>query len=131
MPSPNRSLPGLWSLLVAGLVGLLALGGGWWLGQRVMLPPEQPPPAGLVVVEPGQALPPMTLPYLTGADLVQQVRQAGSTIPAITITGYGRENALDKLHTLSNAYVLGKPFSGNELARLLGRAIRSSQHPQA
>ena len=34
MPSPNRSLPGLWSLLVAGLVGLLALGGGWWLGQR-------------------------------------------------------------------------------------------------
>jgi tetratricopeptide (TPR) repeat protein len=34
MPSPNRSLPGLWPLLAAGLVGLLALGGGWWLGQR-------------------------------------------------------------------------------------------------
>lgn len=34
MPSPNRSLPGLRPLLAAGLVALLALGGGWWLGQR-------------------------------------------------------------------------------------------------
>jgi tetratricopeptide (TPR) repeat protein len=34
MPTPNRSLPGLWSLLAAALVGLVALGGGWWLGQR-------------------------------------------------------------------------------------------------
>jgi hypothetical protein len=34
MPSPNRSLNGLWSLLAVSLVGILALGGGWWLGQR-------------------------------------------------------------------------------------------------
>ncbi len=34
MPSPNRSLNGLWSLLAIGLVGILALGGGWWLGHR-------------------------------------------------------------------------------------------------
>jgi tetratricopeptide (TPR) repeat protein len=34
MPSTPRSLPGLWSLLAALLVGALALGGGWWLGRR-------------------------------------------------------------------------------------------------
>lgn len=34
MPSPNRSLNGLWSLLAVGLVGILALAGGWWLGHR-------------------------------------------------------------------------------------------------
>ncbi len=34
MPSPNRSLNGLWSLLAVSLVGVLALGGGWWLGHR-------------------------------------------------------------------------------------------------
>ncbi len=67
----------------------------------------------------------LTMPHLTGADLVQKLRETGSTIPAIIITGYGRENALEKLHTLSNTYVLGKPFSGEELARLVGRAIRA------
>ncbi|KFN45544.1 TlpA disulfide reductase family protein [Arenimonas metalli] len=51
-----------WSAIA--VLGLVSAGLGWWLGQRVMLPPEQPPPAGLVVVEPGQALPPMALPYL-------------------------------------------------------------------
>ncbi|HEX4853097.1 TlpA disulfide reductase family protein [Arenimonas sp.] len=48
------------------VLGLVSAGLGWWLGQRVMLPPEQPPPAGLVLVEPGQALPPLSLPYLAG-----------------------------------------------------------------
>ncbi len=73
----------------------------------------------------------LTMPHLTGADLIQRIRDTGSTIPAIVITGYGRENALEKLHTLSNTYVLGKPFSGEELARLLGRALRSAArvHP--
>ncbi|WP_221030112.1 ATP-binding protein [Actomonas aquatica] len=71
----------------------------------------------------------LTMPHLTGADLVQRLRERGSTIPAIVITGYGRENALEKLHTLSNTYVLGKPFSGEELARLLGRALRGDSTP--
>lgn len=48
------------------VLGAVSAGLGWWLGQRVMLPPEQPPPAGLVVVGLGQALPPMSLPYLSG-----------------------------------------------------------------
>lgn len=66
----------------------------------------------------------LTMPHLTGADLIQELRNLGSQIPALIITGYGRENALEKLHTLSNTYVLGKPFSGEELTRLLGRALR-------
>ena len=34
MPSSSRRLTGLWSLLAAITIGGLALGGGWWLGQR-------------------------------------------------------------------------------------------------
>ena len=68
----------------------------------------------------------LTMPHLSGADLIHRIRELGSTIPAIVITGYGRENALERLHTLSNTYVLGKPFAGEELARLLGRAIRAN-----
>ncbi|WP_216904771.1 lipopolysaccharide assembly protein LapB [Synechococcus sp. CCY 9618] len=34
MPSSNRSLPGLRALLATIVVAVLALGGGWWLGQR-------------------------------------------------------------------------------------------------
>lgn len=51
-----------WGAIV--VLGGLSAGLGWWLGHRTMLPAEQPVPAGLEVVEPGQALPPMALPYL-------------------------------------------------------------------
>ncbi|MFY2762800.1 TlpA family protein disulfide reductase [Arenimonas sp. MALMAid1274] len=37
---------------------------GAWLAKRVLLPPENPPPPGLVVVAPGQALPELQLPDL-------------------------------------------------------------------
>lgn len=47
---------------IAALV-LVAGGLGWWIGLRVHAP-EQPPPPGLVVVEPGQPLPPLSLPGL-------------------------------------------------------------------
>ncbi len=67
----------------------------------------------------------LTMPFITGTDLIQKIRDSGSSIPAIVITGYGRENALERLHTLSNTYVLGKPFAGEDLARLLGRALRT------
>lgn len=41
---------------------------GWWLGQRVLVPAERPPPPGIVVVAPGEAVPVFTLADLaTGA----------------------------------------------------------------
>jgi len=70
----------------------------------------------------------LTMPNLTGADLIQELRETGSRIPAIVITGYGRDGALEKLRQLSRCYVLPKPFSGDELARALACVIRN-QHP--
>ena len=56
-----------WTAIV--VLGAISAGLGWWLGQRALMPAEQPPPAGLVVVATGEALPPMSLPYLSGDGL--------------------------------------------------------------
>lgn len=52
---------------------IAALGGlsawlGVWVGHRVMTPAEQPPPPGLVEVQPGQALPALTLADLRSGE---------------------------------------------------------------
>jgi len=43
---------------------------GVWVGQRVMMPAEQPPPPGLVEVQPGQALPAIVLADLRSGEPV-------------------------------------------------------------
>jgi len=53
-----------WGAIV--VLGAISAGLGWWLGHRAMMPAEQPPPPGLVVVKRGEALPPMSLPFLAG-----------------------------------------------------------------
>ena len=63
----------------------------------------------------------LTMPFMTGADLVQEIRAIASNIPAIVITGYGRENALTKLRSLPHCWVLSKPFSSDELGGMLNR----------
>jgi PAS domain S-box-containing protein len=61
----------------------------------------------------------LTMPHLTGLDLIQRIRSAGTMLPAIIITGYGRDAGGAKLTALPRCQVLNKPFSGEDLARLL------------
>lgn len=61
----------------------------------------------------------LTMPRLTGADLIMQIRSRGWLIPAVIITGYPTEAVRSNLQALPRCLVLPKPFSGDDLARAL------------
>lgn len=68
MAARERPGPGEW-LGWGGIVllGALCAGLGWWLGERLLWPPEQPPPPGLQVVAEGERVPAdLVLPALRG-----------------------------------------------------------------
>jgi len=67
----------------------------------------------------------LTMPHLTGLDLLRQVRLLRPAMPMVIITGYGRELTGVKLDTIAHSVVLHKPFSGEELGRAL-RAVLDS-----
>jgi thiol-disulfide isomerase/thioredoxin len=55
-----------WGAIV--LLGGVCAGLGWWLGQRVLWPAEQPPPPGVSVVKVGEPMPAWTFAALDGGD---------------------------------------------------------------
>jgi signal transduction histidine kinase/CheY-like chemotaxis protein/streptogramin lyase len=63
----------------------------------------------------------LTMPGLTGEELIEQCRAAGANLPAVIITGYGA----DALKNLPRCAMIAKPFKGDDLVRalagLLGR----------
>ena len=63
----------------------------------------------------------LTMPGLTGEELIEQCRAAGANLPAVIITGYGA----DALKNLPRCVMIAKPFKGDNLVRalagLLGR----------
>jgi PAS domain S-box-containing protein len=65
----------------------------------------------------------LTMPHLTGADLIQQIRSRGWLIPAVIITGYGGDTLNAKLGLLPRCLVLQKPFTGEDLARALDQVL--------
>lgn len=65
----------------------------------------------------------LTMPHMTGVDLIQRVRALGRVIPAVIVTGYGRDAGGAKLATLPNCQVLYKPFSGEDLVRILNSVL--------
>jgi PAS domain S-box-containing protein len=65
----------------------------------------------------------LTMPHLTGIELIQRIRALGHDIPAVIITGYGRDAGGAKLAALPVCEVLYKPFGGEELARTLNSVM--------
>jgi PAS domain S-box-containing protein len=68
----------------------------------------------------------MTMPKLTGLDLIQQVRAAGSAVPVILMSGFNK--ALGELRTelLGRTQLISKPFDAVDLAQALGRLLARS-----
>ncbi|MES1196090.1 MAG: response regulator, partial [Steroidobacter sp.] len=64
----------------------------------------------------------MTMPHFTGLELINQIRALGLMIPAIIITGYSEEISMQR-DLLTNISLLGKPFSGEELAQALAQIL--------
>jgi len=71
----------------------------------------------------------LTMPGLTGAELVQQCRAAGADVPTVVITGYGTDSVHTALRSLPRCVVLSKPFDGDELARGLHRLLGKNHLP--
>jgi len=61
----------------------------------------------------------LTMPGLTGVDLIRAVRSAGANIPAVVMTGNSAAVPGEKLAELERVVLLEKPFSGEDLARSL------------
>lgn len=69
----------------------------------------------------------LTMPHLTGIDLVQHCRAAGVDRPVVIITGYGTESLQTTLQALARCKVLSKPFEGDDLARMLHRVLHDRE----
>ncbi len=79
----------------------------------------------------------LTMPHLTGLDLVGEVRSVRKNLPAIILTGYGDESTRARISSLPLCALLQKPFSGEDLALLLSQLITRrggsndpSDHPE-
>ena len=66
----------------------------------------------------------LTMPDLTGLELIKQIRAHGREIPAVIITGYGSESVRASLDALPCCIVVQKPFSGDELATALDQVLK-------
>jgi CheY-like chemotaxis protein len=69
----------------------------------------------------------LTMPHLTGVELIEKLRETSPKLPAIVISGYNRNLASTKLTSISNLAVLMKPFTGEELARSLHLLLRERE----
>lgn len=71
----------------------------------------------------------LTMPRLSGVELVEQCRAAGATMPVTIITGYGTDELQATLQTFTHCKVLSKPFEGDDLARMVHRMLQDETTP--
>jgi len=69
----------------------------------------------------------LTMPHMTGVELIRQLHERGIDLPTLIITGYNLNAARADLATLPKCLVLNKPFAGEELAQALHRAISGAR----
>ena len=69
----------------------------------------------------------LTMPHMTGVELIRRLNEQNIFLPTLIITGYNLHSARADLATLPNCLVLKKPFTGDELAQSLHRAMSSAQ----
>ncbi|HET7536212.1 MAG TPA: ATP-binding protein, partial [Candidatus Didemnitutus sp.] len=65
----------------------------------------------------------LTMPRLTGLDLLHEFRSLRPEVPVIITTGYGHQLTPEKLDAIPRCTVLPKPFSSEDLARVLGTML--------
>lgn len=71
----------------------------------------------------------LTMPKLSGVELVERCRAAGATLPIMIITGYGTDELQTTLQTFTRCKVLSKPFDGDDLARMTHSMLHGTTPP--
>jgi PAS domain S-box-containing protein len=72
----------------------------------------------------------LTMPGMTGVDLIRQIRAAGIHLPAVIITGRQSDLSGEWLAETRDVAVLPKPFAGEDLARAV-RSVLPDPPPSA
>ena len=68
----------------------------------------------------------LTMPHLTGHDLIHSLRSAGITTPVVLMSGFCNEGLTeDGIGELGRTILLTKPFNGDDLARAVRQALTS------
>jgi CheY-like chemotaxis protein len=66
----------------------------------------------------------LTMPHLTGVDLVEKIRAINENLPVIILTGYGDKERREQIAGYSRCELLQKPVSGEVLMRRMAELIR-------
>jgi FixJ family two-component response regulator len=69
----------------------------------------------------------LSLPAMSGLDLVDCLRSRGVTAPAIVITAHDEARIRDEVRRRGIEHVLAKPFLGGALVRLVDIVVESSK----
>jgi CheY-like chemotaxis protein len=72
----------------------------------------------------------MTMPRMSGEDLLREVRRMRPELPVVLCTGYSASMTSERAHELGAAGYLTKPLSVNELALQVRRILDASRTPQ-
>ncbi|NWF36311.1 PAS domain S-box protein [Mariprofundus sp. KV] len=68
----------------------------------------------------------MVMPVMGGVELVQQIRQSGSDVPVIMMTGYDFSSCGEEVERFEHFTLLNKPVAIHELSRLMHQMLKSS-----
>jgi PAS domain S-box-containing protein len=72
----------------------------------------------------------LTMPHLTGIDLVRALRASGLEIPTVLMSGFCTHGVTqESLGALGHTVLLPKPFNGDDLARAVRQALDSAALP--
>ena len=67
----------------------------------------------------------LTMPHLTGHDLVRAARLVQPGLPAVIMSGYGSDDSPLSVAASPHTVMLLKPFNGDDLGRCIAEALRS------
>ena len=65
----------------------------------------------------------MSMPGLDGAQTIQAIRESRPDVPAVVSSGWSEQEAIDKCEPSSRLGFLGKPYTPDELAACVRRAL--------
>jgi CheY-like chemotaxis protein len=68
----------------------------------------------------------LTMPHLTGLELVGEIRSLNENLPVIILTGYGDKARRDQIAKFPRCELLQKPVSGEVLMRVTAELIRNA-----
>jgi DNA-binding response OmpR family regulator len=66
----------------------------------------------------------LTMPNLTGLELIDAIRHSGRHIPVIILTGYGNRSTRERVAEMPDCVLLEKPFNGDVLLQRVGEMLR-------